>query len=335
MAIMWSGSLIPWIDANGDPRSGAKAYFFDAGTTTPQIVYTTAALDIPHDHPVVADSSGSFPAVFLTEESTYRLRVETSAGVTLHDVDNISVPTATPADPPEGETAAEFLYQTGDIKMAWRTTAPNGYVRLNGRTIGAAASGATERANIDAEALFLFLWTQDANLAVSGGRGGTNTGDWAANKTIALPDWRGRSPAGLDSMGNAASNRITDAQIGADSDTLGTAGGTSAQTLTVANLPASPPTGTVNITDPGHKHLLAASVSTTGSLTAANQLANNSNPGNDAAYDLSGTATAATLGLSASGTTGVTAAFVGANLGSGTAHNNLQPTVLVPFFIKL
>lgn len=335
MAIMWNGSLIPWIDANGDPYSGAKAYFFDAGTLTPMVTYTDAALSIPHDHPVVANSAGMFSAIFLVEQTTYRLRITTADDVTLWDVDNISAPTTVVPDPPSGGTAAEFLYQTGDIKMAWRTSSPTGYVRLNGRTIGAASSGATERANADCEDLFVFLWTEDANLAVSGGRGATAVGDWAAAKTIALPDWRGRTPLGMDSMGNTASGRVTDAQLGADSDTLGSAGGASTHTLIEAELAAHG--HPVTVTDPGHRHFVFADEeSSTEPITNATQAArqgNNTTLPGDWRYNVNSSALAATLGRTSVSATGITAEAT--DTGDGDAHNNLQPSVVIPFFIKL
>lgn len=335
MAILWERSAIPWVD--GDQAfSGAKAYFFDAGTTTPMITYTDAAESIPHDHPVVANSRGIFPPIFLADAAIYKFRVLDADDATIVEADNVAAPTTEPPEFPTSETLPEFLFQTGDMKEAWRADAPTGWVRCNGRTIGAAASGASERANADCEALFLFLWTKDANLSVSGGRGGSAAGDWAAAKTIVLPDVRGRGGVGPDSFGNSASGRITDAELGADSDLLGASGGDATQALTMANLPASPPTGTVGITDPGHKHLLVAEAnSNDGSLTATRQLAQSGFSGGDGATNLSETDTAATVILSASNTTGISAAFTGANLGSGTAHNNLQPSVVIPRFIKL
>lgn len=53
------------LDANGDPVSGAKASFFVAGTATPITVYTDASLSTAHPSPLVADSSGTFDAVWV------------------------------------------------------------------------------------------------------------------------------------------------------------------------------------------------------------------------------------------------------------------------------
>lgn len=319
MAVLWQYSLVPWHNEANAPYAGAKAYFFDVGTTTPQIVYTDASLSIPHDHPVVANANGEFPAVFITEETSHRLRITTSADVTLRDVDNISVPTTTPVELPTSDTALEFLFQTGDIKMRWSVTAPTGWVRANGRTIGSVSSGATERANADTEALFLLLW-QDTSLAVSGSRGGTAAGDWAANKTIALPDFRGRVPVGPDSFGNSAAGRITDAQLGVDSDTLGLAGGAASHTLVTGELPAhTHGPGTLGTDNSGtHTHSVAFGGSGSGVLEA----------GND--FQLGSTNTGAGGAHTHTVTTGVTA-----STGSDTAHNNLQPSLVVPYFIKL
>ena len=98
-------------------------------------------------------------------------------------------------------------------------------MRLNGRTIGSATSGATERANTDTQALFEYLWQNDSALAVSTGRGASSSADWAANKTIALPDGRGRVLAALDDMGSTAAGRLTSSYFGASGTTLGAVGG--------------------------------------------------------------------------------------------------------------
>jgi len=118
------------------------------------------------------------------------------------------------------------------------TTAPTGWVRANGRTIGNAASSASERANADTETLYAFLWNNysDSVCAVSTGRGATAAIDYAANKTITLPDLRGRGFFGLDDMGNTPAARI--GTVLTTPTTNGTTGGTETVTLSSSEMPA-------------------------------------------------------------------------------------------------
>lgn len=53
------------LDGNGDPLAGAKARFYQAGTTTPVSAYTDSGLTVAHAVPVVADGNGVFAAVYL------------------------------------------------------------------------------------------------------------------------------------------------------------------------------------------------------------------------------------------------------------------------------
>lgn len=117
-------------------------------------------------------------------------------------------------------------------------TAPSGYVLASGRTIGSASSGATERANADTQTLFELLWNSmaDAQAAVSSGRGASATADFTANKTITLPDMRGRVVAGKDNMGGTTASRLT-STYSMNGTTLGTAGGAESHTLTTAQMP--------------------------------------------------------------------------------------------------
>lgn len=55
--------LCPWLwqqfsDANGVPYSGAKVFFYEAGTATKKDVYTTAAGDVAQSNPVVLAADG-------------------------------------------------------------------------------------------------------------------------------------------------------------------------------------------------------------------------------------------------------------------------------------
>lgn len=316
MAILWEHSLQPWTDINGDPYAGAKAYFFDANTTTPKIVYKDYQLSNPHDWPVVANSGGMFPAVFIPEQTIYRLRITTSDDVTLWDVDGISAPTIVPPDPPSGDVPAEKLWQTGDLKFAWRTSAPTGFVRGNGRTIGAPSSGATERANDDCQALFIHLWEQSPNtvLPVSGGRGATSAGDWAANKTITLPDFRGVPILGLLGMGNAVSTIIPSDLFtgGATGDVLGDRVGVAKHQLTMGQMP---------------KHQHSGNTDNAGGFTITglpdNPVGAQGGPG----Y------------LTSSGRNQTVPphqhTFTTNQLGNDEAHPNVQPSIFTPVFVKL
>jgi hypothetical protein len=78
-------------DANGSPLSGAKQYFYVTGTSTPATVYSTADLSVELANPVVADSAGRFPPIYLDGGVTYRVVLTTSSGVPIgNDIDPYS-----------------------------------------------------------------------------------------------------------------------------------------------------------------------------------------------------------------------------------------------------
>lgn len=87
-------------------------------------------------------------------------------------------------------------FPTACVVSTFRASAPEGWLLLNGQTIGNALSGASARASNDTEALFLILWN-DTNAEVVGGRGSTAAADFAAGKQLVLPDARKRVLAGL------------------------------------------------------------------------------------------------------------------------------------------
>ena len=118
--------------------------------------------------------------------------------------------------------------------------------------------------------------------------------------TFGLPDARGRSIAGQDNMGGTAAGRLTSGGAGINGNVLGAAGGAQTVALSLAQMPA-------------HKHNVSI-------VNATSLKVINSN-------------TAGILGIqgaSANGTTelGVTSTVTEATQGSGTAHNNVQPTIV-------
>jgi hypothetical protein len=90
--------------------------------------------------------------------------------------------------------AAPTGFTTGDIKPTMKTTADSGWVMLNDGTIGDASSGGTARANADTQSLFYLLWSTCATYCiVSPSRGGDAVSDYAAHKTVQLPQSMGRA----------------------------------------------------------------------------------------------------------------------------------------------
>ena len=73
------------ISATGAPIPGAKLRFSVSPGTTPTDSYTTSDLTTANSDPVVADSGGLFPPIFLSSEVVYRVRLYTSADVLVWD----------------------------------------------------------------------------------------------------------------------------------------------------------------------------------------------------------------------------------------------------------
>jgi hypothetical protein len=200
MGILWPrSSSLEW-DDDGELAEGALAYFYNAGTSTPKAVYTDGDESVAHEFPVEADGA-RWPAVFVPYGS-YKFIIKTAAGTTLFSADD--VPNEAPNDE-ESVVDGDALYQTGDLILAGKNGSRPGAVRCNGKTIGNAASGGTERANADTADLFAYLWNNYTNmLTISGGGAGASAAaDYAANKTIAMPDYRGCAIGSFSDMGNS------------------------------------------------------------------------------------------------------------------------------------
>lgn len=87
-APLFQPSLYRILANNGTIAAGANLYFYLANTTTLAPVYTTSTATTPSPNPVVADSTGTFPAVFLDPTVTYRIRWTDALGSPLRpDVD--------------------------------------------------------------------------------------------------------------------------------------------------------------------------------------------------------------------------------------------------------
>ncbi len=103
-------------------------------------------------------------------------------------------------------TIAQSGVPTGAVQGFRMKTAPSGWVKENGGTIGNASSGATTRANADTLNLFTNQWNNFDNterpIQTSAGaattRGASAAADFAANKRFPLADSRSRFMRGAD-----------------------------------------------------------------------------------------------------------------------------------------
>ncbi len=321
-------SLTPQFDHDGKPAPGCLLYTIQAGTTsTPQNSYQDSNLSILMPNPISCDASARLPQFFLAD-GLIKVRLTTSTGTQIFVQDNLLViGPSSGGGGGGGSVDPTTILQTGAVQAYYGTGTRSGYVRLNGRTIGSATSGAMERANSDAQQLFEYLWNTDSTLTVSGGRGVSANADWLANKTLTLPDARNRVFAGLGDMGNSDAGLFSGLTFSSgNSTTLGSIlAGTA--TLTTANLPAH--SHNVYLNDPGHDHKLPTNLARYGT-------GNGGYGGPAVPPDTNARTDSNTTGLtiwSASGGTGTQNST--AQTGSNTPFKTAQPTMLVTIYIKL
>jgi hypothetical protein len=202
LSYLWPRSGTPTFSANGQFASGAQAFFFLAGTSTPLVVFADDAFTQQLPAPVVADQNGVFPTIFIPYGG-YGQRILDQNGVLLGAADNIDNFAPFTSGGTGIQVTQDQILQTGDMVPRLRTGIMQGFVRMNGLTIGSALSGASELAASATQPLYIYNWSNFSNTVcpVSGGRGANAAADYAANKAIGLISMRGVAFAGVDDMG--------------------------------------------------------------------------------------------------------------------------------------
>jgi len=140
-------------DANGDPVSGAKVYFYEAGTTTPKDTFDGIGLASVNANPIICDAGGLLGNVFL-DEGAYKIVAKTAEDVTLWTHDNaVQGLDAGIAEALEASSISAFRLNIGgradinaaidyDVKSAADETARTTQMNL------AVAAGASERRTV-------------------------------------------------------------------------------------------------------------------------------------------------------------------------------------------
>jgi hypothetical protein len=207
----------------------------------------------------------------------------------------------------------QYGFTTGDVKATTRPTLQAGWVWAAG-TIGNASSGAT-RANSDTEDLFNLYWNATeynyAGTNASGAalqvydssgnavaKGVSAAADWGANRRISVVDLRDRAIAGRgDMVGNAG--RLSGQTGGVSGNGLGNSGGTETHTLTAAQ-------------NGPHQH----------------QWWGSGGSGSPKSFALF-------VDQSSGGLGSLRSADAIVESGEGSPHNNVQPTIICNYVIKL
>lgn len=86
-ALLFTAPTFRPLSLSGAIMPGAYVQFYEAGTTTPADVYADAALAIPLSNPVVANSDGEFPPIYLDRSVVYRAQIYDANDVLQLDVD--------------------------------------------------------------------------------------------------------------------------------------------------------------------------------------------------------------------------------------------------------
>jgi hypothetical protein len=338
-------ALVQQFDQSGQPLAGCLVYFYVAGTVaTPQQVYQDFGLTQTAPNPLQCDQSARVPQHWLADGLTH-VRLTSAAGVVQLDSTLQVLGPSSGGGGGGGGTTVDptAVASTGDVKFRFSGETLIGWVQLNAQTIGSATSGATQRANADTQALFVYLWGQcdDSKCPVPGGRGLTALADFNGNKQITLPDMRGKLPVGRDCMGTTCAGVLLASNItsgGSDGvDTPGAGGGQSNQTAKTTLAPGNIPglslsvSTSVSVSGANHSHGFASGSGYVMFAGAGFSLSS----GGIGASIAGSTAASGTLSMSGTGVGQASCNNCGGQTATSASFAAMPPFRLATFYIKL
>lgn len=280
-------------NTNGQVAPGQKLYFYLAGSTTPTSVYADESLTTPLPNPVVANPSGFWPSIFLSDAIVYRVDEKTEADVPVESWDPLLLSISdelTPelqaivdqaiaardeldafiADGDKGDitvsgTGATWTIDNSVVSLAKMADVATGTVFYR-KTAGTGAPEVQTLATLKTDLGLTGTNSGDQTITLTGDVTGSGTGSFAATiannavtnaklAQVATATLKGRTTAGTGNLED-----LTAAQV---RTLLNVADGATANTGTVTNVSG---TGTVNgIT-------LTGTVTNSGSLTLGGTL---------------------------------------------------------------
>lgn len=159
-------------DGNGTPYAGAKANFYDTGTTTPKATYSDAGLTAINVNPVVADSNGRFNDIYLVA-GRYKVVLTTSADVTIDTLDPVDATTQLVSMASAPATTYPFLryHNTTDGNVYRRNAANNAWINeggvdslLNAASVSEVLTGTDTSKSVSPDTLAA-LWQRGTDIA--------------------------------------------------------------------------------------------------------------------------------------------------------------------------
>lgn len=116
------------LDSNGNPISGAKLNTYETDLSTPKQTFTTAALSVANANPVVADSAGRFPPIYLST-GAYGMIMTDASDNTIETIPSVSQPVDTDdLQDSDGyyrklwDTTSKPFFQIGNMRVWYDAT---------------------------------------------------------------------------------------------------------------------------------------------------------------------------------------------------------------------